>query len=110
MKKNIIFLLTILAFSLQLFAEPLDSVELNRPDYATSVPEKCPDVMLQAFYYDSYNDEAPGNVTISGTTKLGNTTWSTLLNNSSDIGMYFDMVWLPPSAKSADGMGSPTAI
>ena len=105
MKKNIIFLLTILAFSLQLFAEPLDSVELNRPDYATSVPEKCPDVMLQAFYYDSYDDKAPGNVVISGTTKVGDTKWSTLLKNSADIGLYFDMVWLPPSGKSEGGTG-----
>ncbi len=76
-----------------------------RPDYAKSVPERCPDVMLQAFYYDSYNDEAPGNVTISGSTKLGDTKWSTLLKNSNDIGMYFDMVWLPPSGKSEGGTG-----
>ena len=76
-----------------------------RPDYEKSVPEKCPDVMLQAFYYDSYNDEAPGNVPISGTTKLGDTKWSTLLKNSGDIGMYFDMVWLPPSGKSEGGTG-----
>ena len=77
----------------------------ERPDYAKSVPEKCPDVMLQAFYYDSYDDKAPGNVTISGTTKLGDTKWSTLLKNSGDIGMYFDMVWLPPSGKSEGGTG-----
>lgn len=77
----------------------------DRPNYDKSVPEKCPDVMLQAFYYDSYSDEAPGNVTISGTTKLGDTKWSTLLKNSSDIGMYFDMVWLPPSGRSEGGTG-----
>lgn len=77
----------------------------ERPDYAKSVPEKCPDVMLQAFYYDSYDDKAPGNVTISGSTKLGDTKWTTLLKNSGDIGLYFDMVWLPPSGKSEGGTG-----
>ena len=77
----------------------------ERTNYAKSVPERCPDVMLQAFYYDSYGDEAPGNVTISGTQKLGTTKWSDLLDKSGEIGMYFDMVWLPPSGKSEGGTG-----
>ena len=77
----------------------------ERPSYPTSVPQRCPDVMLQAFYYDSYDDKAPGNVVISGTTKVGDTKWSTLLKNSADIGLYFDMVWLPPSGKSEGGTG-----
>ena len=77
----------------------------ERPNYDTSVPHECADVMLQAFYYDSYkNDDdehpAPGNVTINGK-KLGHTRWSKLLDMSNDIGMYFDMVWLPPSGKSS---------
>ena len=85
--------------------DPID----ERPNYDKSVPEKCPDVMLQAFYYDSYKDAndpnpAPGNVTINGR-KLGDTRWSTLLDNSEEIGLYFDMVWLPPSAKSSGGTG-----
>ena len=83
---------------------PGDTIS-ERPKFDKSVPERCPDVMLQAFYYDSYDDNAPGNVTVSGTTKLGNTKWSTLLKNSGDIGMYFDMVWLPPSGKSEGGTG-----
>lgn len=75
-----------------------------RPDYEKSVPTECADVMLQAFYYDSYKSDddahpAPGNVDINGK-KLGNTRWSTLLEKSNDIGMYFDLVWLPPSGKS----------
>ena len=66
--------------------------------------------MLQAFYYDSYDDKAPGNVTYKdpntgATTKVGDTKWSTLLKNSADIGLYFDMVWLPPSGKSEGGTG-----
>lgn len=77
---------------------------VEREKYAKSVPERCPDVMLQAFYYDSYGDNGPGNVTINGK-KLGDTKWSTLLDNSEDIGRYFDMVWLPPSGKSTGGTG-----
>ena len=84
--------------------DPGDTIT-ERPNFPKSVPEKCPDVMLQAFYYDSYDGNAPGNVTISGTTKLGDTKWSTLLKNSGKIGMYFDMVWLPPSGKSEGGTG-----
>lgn len=91
--------------------DPIDpgTVIPERPSYAKSVPERCPDVMLQVFYYDSYKDAndshpAPGNVTINGR-KLGDTKWSTLLANSEEIGMYFDMVWLPPSGKSSGGTG-----
>ena len=71
----------------------------------TSVPSECEDVMLQAFYYDSYRDGAPGDVILSGNTKLGNTKWATLLNQSGEIGTYFDLVWLPPSSKSEGGTG-----
>ena len=83
------------------FAEP----EPINPGQGSSVPSACPDVMLQAFYYDSYQDGALGDVVLSGTTKLGNTKWATLLNQSSEIGSYFDLVWLPPSGKSEGGTG-----
>ena len=76
-----------------------------KPSHATSVPSECEDVMLQAFYYDSYQDGAPGDVVIDGTTTLGHTKWSTLLNKSGEIGSYFDLVWLPPSGKSEGGTG-----
>ena len=76
-----------------------------KPAHGSSVPSECEDVMLQAFYYDSYRDGAPGDVVISGTTTLGNTKWSTLLNQSGEIGSYFDLVWLPPSGKSEGGTG-----
>ena len=76
-----------------------------KPIHGASVPSECEDVMLQAFYYDSYQDGAPGDVVISGTTKLGNTKWETLLNQSGEIGTYFDLVWLPPSGKSEGGTG-----
>ena len=76
-----------------------------KPAHGSSVPSECEDVMLQAFYYDSYRDGAPGDVVLSGTTTLGNTKWSTLLNQSGEIGTYFDLVWLPPSGKSEGGTG-----
>ena len=60
--------------------------------------------MLQAFYYDSYRDGAPGDVLINGT-QLGNTKWNVLLKQSGEIGTYFDLVWLPPSGKSEGGTG-----
>lgn len=63
-----------------------------KPAHGSSVPSECEDVMLQAFYYDSYRDGAPGDVVLSGTTTLGNTKWSTLLNQSGEIGSYFDLV------------------
>lgn len=67
----------------------------NRPDYSTSVPSRCPDVMLQAFYWDSNQSNA----------KHGDTRWSSLNAQASEIGAYFDLVWLPPSAKSSGGVG-----
>lgn len=75
-----------------------------KPAHGSSVPGECEDVMLQAFYYDSYRDGAPGDVKINGV-QLGNTKWSTLLNQSGEIGTYFDLVWLPPSGKSEGGTG-----
>ena len=56
-------------------------------DYSTAVPDECEDVMLQAFYWES-------NVN-SG---YGDTKWQTLTGQATEIGTYFDLVWLPPSA------------
>lgn len=64
------------------------------PTYAGSVPDACTDVILQAFYWDSYK---------SG--KHGDTKWTTLMGQTSEINAYFDYVWLPPSAKSSGGVG-----
>jgi len=68
--------------------------------YASSVPSRCSDVMMQAFYWDSYavSEDTPG------TDKYGDTRWKTLLGKSGEIGAYFDLIWLPPSAK-ASGTG-----
>ena len=67
---------------------------------ASSVPSQCPDVLLQGFYYDSYKD----NDSERGTDLYGNTRWKTLLEQSGEIGAYFDLIWLPPSAL-ASGTG-----
>lgn len=76
----------------------------EKPVNTNSVPAECEDVMLQAFYYDSYQDGAPGDVLINGK-QLGNTKWNVLLKQSGEIGTYFDLVWLPPSGKSEGGTG-----
>ena len=68
--------------------------EPNKPKPSTSVPSACPDVMLQGFYWDSYQ-----------TKSYGNTKWTTLLTQAEEITSYFDLIWLPPSAKSSGGVG-----
>lgn len=51
------------------------------------VPSQCEDVMLQAFYWDSYKLD-----------KYGKTIWINLLKDTASINANFDLVWLPPSA------------
>ena len=55
------------------------------------VPAECEDVMLQAFYWDSYNGNA-------STTKYGRTRWIDLMKDTAAINANFDVVWFPPSA------------
>ena len=63
------------------------------------VPSECEDVMLQAFYWDSYKTQ-------SGTdSKYGRTKWLDLLKDTAAINANFDLVWLPPSASSTGGVG-----
>ena len=64
------------------------------PLYAQSVPYNCPDVMLQAFYWDSNQDKY-----------YGNTRWKTLQGQAQELASYFDLIWLPPSALSTGGVG-----
>ncbi len=63
-------------------------------DYSSSVPSRCPDVMLQAFYWDSYSNNGHGD-----------TKWASLNAQAAEIASYFDLVWLPPSSKSSGGTG-----
>ena len=76
-----------------------DAIYISKAGFSTqAVPNQCEDVLMQAFYNESYNDYAAGVSTI------GNTRWSSLLAQAEDIRSYFDLVWLPPSA-NGDGMG-----
>ncbi len=74
--------------------------------YTTSAPAQCPDVILQAFYWDSYQDVKKD----SKTEVYGRTKWIDHLNgnngsSASEIGKWFDLVWLPPMSKSTGGTG-----
>lgn len=57
-------------------------------------PAEAPDVMLQGFYWDSYQGGS-----------YGNTNWINLAKQVDEIAESFDLVWLPPSAKSSGGTG-----
>ena len=74
-----------------------------QPGYNGSAPAKCPDVMLQAFYWDS-NDGS------KSTTIYGRTRWIDHLNgnngsSATEMGQWFDLVWLPQMSKSSGGLG-----
>ena len=69
--------------------------------YTQSVPTQCEDVLMQAFYNESYNGYAPG---VNDSWGIGDTRWYTLTGQADEIGYYFDLVWLPPSSKGS-GMG-----
>ena len=73
------------------------------PSYSSSAPAKCPDVVLQAFYWDSYDKN-------KATTKYGRTKWVDHLNgtngsNATEMAQWFDLIWLPQMSKSTGGMG-----
>ena len=64
------------------------------------VPSQCGDVLMQGFYWNSYmkNDSA------TATNIYGDNRWKTMLEQAGEIGAYFDLIWLPPSA-AAGGTG-----
>lgn len=69
------------------------------PSPSGSAPAKCPDVLLQAFYWDSYKDQG-----------YGRTKWVDFINGSNgtsaeEIGQWFDLVWLPPMSQATGGTG-----
>ncbi len=81
------------------------------PGYSGSVPAKCPDVMLQAFYWESYQDP---NITGSATKVYGRTKWADFKNGKAsdgitrlaeEMGQWFDLIWLPPMSNSSGGVG-----
>ena len=85
MKKIILSLVTIL------FAAPMLRAE------NVGVPSECEDVMLQAFYWDSYKTQS------STDSKYGRTKWIDLLKDTATINANFDLVWFPPSAGPTGG-------
>jgi len=80
--------------------DPIDPIdpgtsEYTPGNYSSPVPNQCADVMIQAFYWDSYQTTA----------SYGTTKWSTLNQQASELAGYFDLIWLAPSAKSSGGTG-----
>lgn len=67
-------------------------------EYSTAVPAECGDVMLQAFYWNSYKGGQSGD-------NYGNTKWTTLKGQADEISRYFDLVWLAPSHSANDNNG-----
>ena len=70
-----------------------------QPGYYTSAPEKCQDVLFQAFYWNSYTDKG-----------YGRTKWVDHLNaknntSAEEIGQWFDLIWLPPMSDATGGTG-----
>ena len=64
------------------------------------VPAECEDVMLQAFYWDSYKTQSGSD------SKYGRTKWVDLLKDTASINANFDLVWFPPSAYADGGNGN----
>ena len=70
-----------------------------QPGYGGAAPANCPDVMIQAFYWNSHEDNG-----------YGRTKWIDHLNgtngsSATELGQWFDLVWLPPMSKSSGGLG-----
>ena len=88
-----------------------DGVDITQedpqPSYGGAAPAQCPDVVLQAFYWDSYQDPTK---TGSTTAVYGRTKWIDHLNakngtSAEEIGQWFDLIWLPPMSKATGGTG-----
>ena len=80
MKKTILFVLSAIMLAPVVRAENI------------GVPAECEDVMLQAFYWDSYKTQSGSD------SKYGRTKWIDLLKDTIAINTNFDVVWFPPSA------------
>ena len=89
MKKSI---LSILSIAMLMNASMLQAENIG-------VPAECEDVMLQAFYWDSYKSQSGSD------SKYGRTKWIDLLKDTAAICANFDLVWFPPSAQSTGGVG-----
>ena len=67
--------------------------------YSTSVPSENGDVMIQAYYW------AHEENTSTPWTPYGGVQWTDLDAQAAELGQYFDLVWLAPSAETADYTG-----
>lgn len=69
----------------------LMAVVFGNTHLKAQAPAQCQDVMLQAFYWDSYSDSK----------------WTTLTSKAGEIAPLFSLVWLPPSGncQSTNSMG-----
>ena len=63
------------------------------------VPAESEDVMLQAFYWDSYKTQSATD------SRFGRTKWVDLLQDTAAINRDFDLVWFPPSAWAGNDGG-----
>ena len=75
------------------------------PGYSGSVPAQCPDVMLQAFYWNSTG----GSTGVGGGNGYGRTKWIDMINGNNgssaeEIGQWFDLIWIP-SVSAGSGLG-----
>ena len=67
--------------------------------HSTAVPAECGDVLIQAYYWAHVeNDSTPW-------TPFGGIQWTDLNQQAAELGQYFDLVWLAPSAVTADYTG-----
>lgn len=64
------------------FAAMLSSAMCGSSAWATGWPAGYEGVMLQGFYWDSYND----------------TKWSNLTSQADELSQYFSLIWVPQSA------------
>ena len=66
---------------------------------STSVPSENGDVMIQAYYWAHVDN------TSTPWTPYGGIQWTDLNTQAAELGQYFDLVWLAPSAATADYTG-----
>ena len=94
MKKTIllVFSIFLLAGASALYADNRSAAKADGVSSKAGVPAECEDVMLQAFYWDSYKAKT------STDSKFGRTKWIDLLKDTAAINANFDVVWFPPSA------------
>ena len=94
MKKTIllVFSIFLLAGASALSADNRSAAKADGISSNAGVPAECEDVMLQAFYWDSYKAKT------STDSKFGRTKWIDLLKDTAAINANFDVVWFPPSA------------